>query len=150
MRVAAACLTALLASCATAPPKPAEVRPLTQTCAEVARQLENGSGVVPADKRDLVQQLRPLTFHWRVRILSLSDETSHGELANGMAFNVECQDRPGSSQEGLRYVFTLYFDKQVPELAKLGHGSWLTVDGNLIKYEGQGAFSGHVLAYAIE
>jgi hypothetical protein len=143
------CLAVGLCACAT-PPKPAGNRPLTQACAEVARKLENGSGVDQDEKRELVESLRDYTFHWKLRVLSLSDETSHGELANGMAFNVECADRPGTTKDGMRYVFTLYFERQVAELAKLGRGAFLTVDGNFIKYEGQGAFAAKATAYKID
>ena len=140
---------ASLCACAT-PPKPAALQPLNQTCGEVARGVENGSNNSTLQKRELVEKMKTLVFHWRVRVLSLSDETSRGELANGMAFNVECYDRPGENAEGLRYIFTLYFDKRVPELASLSRGKTMTVDGSLTSYEGQGAFAGHVSAYAIE
>ena len=136
--------------CAT-PQKAVADQPLTQTCAEVAKLFENGSGLQPAEKKDAVERLKDLVFHWKVRILAVSDETSKGELVAGMAFDVECQDRPGTTEEhGMRYLFTLYFDKRVPELAKLSRGALLTVDGTLTSYEGQGAFAAHVKAYSIE
>ncbi|MBI5543454.1 MAG: hypothetical protein HY901_06165 [Deltaproteobacteria bacterium] len=141
-------LAACLASCASAPK--ISRQPLTQTCAEIAKQLENGSGLQPPEKRELVESLKEQVFHWKVRVLAVSDETSRGELAKGMVFDVECQDRPGSTQEGMRYLFTLYFEQRVPELARLGRGSRLTIDGSLTSYEGEGAFAGRVLAYGIE
>ena len=140
---------ASLCACAT-PPKPAALQPLNQTCGEVARGVENGSNNSTLQKRELVEKMKTLVFHWRVRVLSLSDETSRGELANGMAFNVECFDRPNEDHEGLRYLFTLNFDKRVADLAALSRGKTMTVEGSLTSYEGQGAFAGHVTAYSID
>ena len=147
-----ACLAVVtLAACAAPQKKAAADQPLLQTCAEVARLFENGSGLQPVEKREAIERLKDQVFHWKVRILAVSDETSRGELVNGMAFDVECQDRPGTTDEqGMRYLFTLYFDKRVAELAKLARGAMLTVDGNLTSYEGQGAFAAHVRAYSIE
>ncbi len=146
-----ACLALVAAGCSSAPPKATAVQPLTQTCAEIARQLENGGTLQQLEKRELVEQLKDQVFHWRIRILAVSDETSRSELVGGMAFDVECQDRPSTTEEhGMRYTFTLYFDKRVPELAALTRGDLVTVDGTLIKYEGQGAFAAHVKAYLID
>jgi hypothetical protein len=142
------CLTALCA-CST-PPKPVAIQPLTETCNEIVRKMENGSGLTPPEKKEVIEKLAGLTFHWHLRVLNTSDETSHGEFVNGMAFTVECQDRPSVTTEGMRYLFTLYFDRRVPELTTLSKGAMLTVDGMLTSYEGQGAFAARVSAYAKE
>ncbi len=148
-RLAPAIALVALCACATNP-KPVADQPLSMTCAEVAKQLENGSQVAPTDRKDVVESLKGLTFHWRLRVLSISDEISRAELANGMALNVECLDRPGTTKEGMRYIFTLYFERQIAELAALGRGATLTVDGMMMSYEGQGAFAAKAKAYAIE
>ena len=150
-RFAIAAALVLTAACSTPPMKATVDRPLTQTCADIAKLFENGSRLQPVEKRQALEGLKEQVFHWKVRVLAVSDETSRGELANGMAFDVECQDRPGTTDEtGMRYVFTLYFEKRVPELAKLSRGAMLTVDGNLTSYEGQGGFAAHVKAYSID
>ncbi|HEY3451064.1 MAG TPA: hypothetical protein VGK67_32200 [Myxococcales bacterium] len=147
----AACLAFVAAGCAAAPQKATAVQPLTQACAEIAKQLENGGSLQQLEKKELVEKLKDEVFHWKIRILAVSDETSKSELVGGMAFDVECQDRPSNTEEhGMRYTFTLYFDKRVPELAALTRGDLVTVDGTLTSYEGQGAFAAHVKAYAIE
>lgn len=148
-RLALALSLALLGSCATAP-KVVKEQPLMQTCAEVARQLENGASLTPTEKRELVERIKDLLFHWQVRVLAVSDETSRGELVNGMTLDVECADRAGTTSEGMRYLFSLYFERRVPELAGLAKGATLTVDGKVTSYEGQGAFAGKAKAYLIE
>ncbi|MGC4118221.1 MAG: hypothetical protein QM765_27455 [Myxococcales bacterium] len=153
LRIAlAACLALFAAGCAAAPQKATAVQPLTQTCSEIARQLENGGTLSqPLDKRELIEKLKDQVFHWKIRILAVSDETSKSELVGGMAFDVECPDRPSNTEQtGMRYTFTLYFDKRVPELAALSRGDLVTVDGALTSYEGQGAWAAHVKAYAID
>jgi hypothetical protein len=147
-RLALAASLCVLVACA-APPRKADDQPLQQTCAEVARLMENGSTLSDKEKREAVEKLKPLVFHWKVKILATSDETSRGELANGMAFDVECDDRPNVNDQGIRYLFTLYFEKRVPELAALSHGAQITVDGQITRYEGQAAFAAHVRNYQI-
>lgn len=147
----AVCLFVLVAGCAAPEKKAASVQALTQTCSEIARQLENGGTLQQLEKKELVEKLKDQVFHWKVRILAVSDETSKAELVGGMAFDVECQDRPSNTEAaGLRYIFTLYFAKRVPELAALTRGDMVMVDGSLTSYEGQGAFAAHVKAYSIE
>ena len=147
-RLALSACLCLLAACAAAPKK-ADDKPLTQTCAEFAKALENGSTLSEKEKRELVDKLKDEIFHWKVKVLAVSDETSRGELVNGMAFDVECEDRPNTNDQGMRYLFTLYFDKRVAELAQLSHGALLVVDGSVTRYEGQAAFAAHVRSYQI-
>jgi len=147
-RVAPVAFLCLALGCAA--PKPAVGPPLERSCSDVARMLENGSELTPAQKRDAVEQMKGSVFHWRLRVLSVSDETARNELAAGMALDVECVERPGTSEQGLRYLFTLYFDRRVPELASLSRGALLTADGFLTRYEGEGAFAAQVKTFSIE
>ena len=150
-RLALAICLAFIAGCASAPPPPTEEIPLTQTCAEVVRQLERGSSLDSAQKRELIESFKGQTFNWQLRVLAMSDETSRSELAGGMAFDVECIDRQSTTEEtGLRYLFTLYFQRRIPELAKLSKGSLLTVSGSLTRYEGEEAFAALAKTYNID
>ena len=132
------CLTAL--ACAHKPP--AAITPLAEICSDIARKLEKGSSLGEPDKKRLVETLVDSPFTWKLRVLSLSDQTNPQDMNPPVLMDMECADRPRDAKDGMRYLFTVYFDSQYQsQLAKMSRGTLLEVEGNLTSYEGGNAFA---------
>ncbi len=133
-------LSLLGISCAHAPPAP--ITPLADTCNELARKLDKTSNLGEADKRKLVEQLASSPFTWKLRLLSLSDQTNPQDMNPPVMADMECADRPRDANDGMRYLFTVYFDGQFQsQFAEMSRGTLLEVQGNLSSYEGRNAFA---------
>lgn len=133
-------LVLVLSSCAGAPVAPTP--PLELSCGQVAEQLEKDSGLSDTGKRELVEESKARPLTWRVRVLSVSEQTSAQDFDHAMIMDAECPDRSSENRLGVRYFLTVYFSsKHHDRLIRLSKGDQVTVTGRLNRYEGGNAFS---------
>jgi hypothetical protein len=139
-RIGLLCACALIASCASAPV--AKLTPMAETCGDLVRKLEKDSKVPEPEKRKLVAGLANSPFTWKLKLLSLSDQTNPQDMNPPVLVDMECADRPRDANDGFRYLFTVYFDqKYQPDFAKMSRGTVLEVTGRLTSYEGGNSFA---------
>jgi hypothetical protein len=139
-RLALLLATFAAASCAhqAAPPP----TPLAEGCADIARKLEREAPLSEPDKKKLVASLAGQPFIWKLRVLSLSDQTNPQDMNPPVLMDMECADRPRDANDGIRYLLSVYFDaKYQPQLAKMAKGTVLEVNGHLSSYEGGNTFA---------